>query len=74
MLEQQQKIHKMLKKHKTLFDSTLGQWVGDPYKVELKEGVKPYHVHPYQVPNEYKRTFCMEVDQLFKVVVLKKVS
>ena len=39
-----------VKKYKTLFDGTLGQWVGKPYKVELKEGVKPYHEHLYQVP------------------------
>ena len=73
-LEQQEKIYRLLKKHETLFDGTLGQLVGDPYKVELKEGVKPYHAHPYQVSHAYKCTFCMEVDQLCNVGILKKVN
>ena len=58
--------------HEILFDGTLRQWVGDPYKVELKEGVKPYHAHPYHVLYAYKRTFCLKVDQLCKVGVLKR--
>ena len=74
MLAQQEKWHKLLKKHETLFNGTFIQWVGDPYKVELKEGVKPYHVHPCPGPHAYKYTFCIEVDQLCMVCVIKKVD
>ena len=73
-LDQKSKLHELLKKHESLFDGTLGKWVGEPYKVELKEGVKPYHAHPYQVPQAYERTFRMEVERLCKVGVLKKVN
>ena len=48
--------------------------MGDPYKIKLKEGATPYHAHPYQVPHAYKQTFRMEVDQLCKVRLLKKVN
>ena len=73
-LDQKSKLHELLKKHESLFDGTLGKWVGEPYKVELKEGVRPYHAHPYQVPQAYERTFQMEVERLCKVGILKKVN
>ena len=28
------------KKNETLFDGTLGKWIGKPYKIELKENEK----------------------------------
>ena len=67
-------MHELLKKHEILFDGTLGQWKGTPYKVELKEGENPYHAHPYEVPHKYKRHFGMKVDQLCKVRVLKNIN
>jgi hypothetical protein len=31
-------------------DGTLGQWVGDPYEIQLKPGAKPYHAKAFPVP------------------------
>ena len=48
--EQQEKLLKLLQSHGHLFDSTLGKWKGSPYKVELRDGVTPYHARPYAIP------------------------
>ena len=32
-----------LRKYESLFDGTLGSYNGPDYKIELKEGIKPYH-------------------------------
>ena len=48
--EQQEKLLKLLQSHGHLFDSTLGKWKGSPYKVELQDGVTPYHARPYAIP------------------------
>ena len=37
------KLHRLLRKHKNLFDGTLRKWVGNPYKIELEEGAMPHH-------------------------------
>ena len=47
-------LHALLSKYKHLFDGTLGTWQKEPYNIELKEGVKPYHSRPFPVP---KSTF-----------------
>ncbi len=44
----------LMKKYEELFDGTLGEWKGEPYHIELHEGVKPYHDRPYQVPKAYE--------------------
>jgi hypothetical protein len=44
------KLHSLLKKYENLFDGTLGVWHNEPYNIELKEGVKPYHSRPFPVP------------------------
>jgi hypothetical protein len=40
----------LLKKYKHLFNVMLGTWKHFKCKIELKEGVKPYHSHPYSTP------------------------
>eukprot|EP00957_Ditylum_brightwellii_P042559 3222554-Ditylum_brightwellii.AAC.1 len=39
---------KYCKKHKELFDSTLGTWNNFQYNIKLQEGVRLYHVRPYK--------------------------
>jgi hypothetical protein len=37
----------LLKKNETLFDGQLGNWVGNPVEIPLKEGAKPYHARAF---------------------------
>ena len=48
--EQKTILGKMLDQFDDLFDGTLGKWKGSDYKIELKEGVTPYHAKAYPVP------------------------
>ena len=32
-----------------MFDGTLGSYNGPDYKIELKEGIKPYHAKPLPI-------------------------
>ena len=55
--EQQEDLHTLVMKYKSLFDGTLGQWMGEVYNIELKEGATPYHARPFPVPRVYEQTF-----------------
>jgi hypothetical protein len=39
--EQQDDLHILLQKYESLFDVSLGQWKGEDYDIELKEGASP---------------------------------
>ena len=54
--KQKQELLNLLTNHETLFDGSLGKWEGDPCHIELCEGVKPYHAHPYGIPHAYEST------------------
>jgi hypothetical protein len=45
-----------------------------PYHIEIRPDAKPYHGRPYSVPKAYERTLKVELDQLVKIGVLKKVN
>ena len=64
-------LHALLSKYKHLFDGTLGTWHKEPYTIELKEGVKPYHSRPFPVPKIHEHTLKVELDRLVKLGVLK---
>ena len=72
--DEQQALLKVLQKHESLFDGTLGEWKGKPYHINLKEGAKPYHSKPYPVPKAYEQTLKNELKRLESVGVLKKVN
>ena len=65
---------KILKKYSTLFDGTLGNWRDNPYEIELKEGVKPYHARCFPIPKVHEQTLRVEVERLCKLGVLKRVN
>ena len=58
---QQQQLFDCLNKHATLFDGMLGLWKGEPYNIDLRDGVQPHHAKPYGVPQAYEQTFKQEV-------------
>lgn len=48
--EMKQQLYRLLKKFETLFDGTLGKLKNFQYEIELKDGAKPYHAKPYNIP------------------------
>ena len=72
--EQRAKLAKLLRKYEALFDGQLGRWHGQDVKLELKEGVKPYHARAYNIPRCHIQTLKSEVERLVKIGVLKKVN
>ena len=67
--EQQQKLRVLLRKYESLFDGQLGRWHGQEVKLELKEGVKPYHARAYNIPRCHIQTLKSEVDRLVKIEI-----
>ena len=61
---EQDTLLKLLKKYESLFDGTLGKWIGRPYNVELREGVQPYYAKPYPIPKSYEMTLKLELERL----------
>jgi hypothetical protein len=73
--DQQEKLHKLLKKFAHLFDGTLGNWKTDPVDLELKDrNEKPYHAKPYPVQHSQEQQLKDEVQQLVDFGVLRKVN
>ena len=69
--DEKHQLHALLSKYEHLFDGTLGTWQKEPYNIELKEGVKPYHSKPFPVPKIHEHTLKVELDRLVKLGVLK---
>ena len=57
----------LLKGNEDLFDGQLGDWVGDPIEIPLKEGAKPYHAKAFPIPHIHEQTFKKDLDRLDKV-------
>jgi hypothetical protein len=60
--EQQEQLEELLRKYESLTDGTLRQWVGDPYKIQLKPGAKPYHAKAFPVPCIHLDVFKCEIE------------
>eukprot|EP00957_Ditylum_brightwellii_P116353 8875392-Ditylum_brightwellii.AAC.1 len=65
---------KHCKKHKQLFNGTLGTWKNFQYDIELQDGAKLYYSRPYAVPKACEATLCTEVECPCKIGVLQKVK
>jgi hypothetical protein len=72
--DQQKKLLQLLKKYKSLFDGTLGDWKIKPVSFQLKEGVSPYHGQAFPVPKVYEETIIKEVERMCKLGVLERQS
>ena len=62
----------LLRRYEPMFDGTLGQWRGEDFKIELKEGVKPYYSRPYPVPKIHEETMKKECSRMEKLGILRK--
>jgi hypothetical protein len=71
---QRNQLFNIFKKNETLYDGTLGKWIGKPYKIELKENAKPWHARPYAIPKIYEATLKQEVEGLVRLGVLRKIN
>ena len=72
--EQQDQLLSLLRKHKHLFDGTIGKWNGPSYNIELKPDAQPYHARAYPIPRVHERTLKMECDRLCQVGVLREIN
>jgi transposase InsO family protein len=72
--EQQKRLLNLMLKYESLFDGTLGAWTHPDHRLELKEGVKPYHAKSFPVPKVHLETLKKEVYRLCDVGVLKRVN
>ena len=61
----------LLQKIEQLFDGTLGDWKITPVKLELKDGIRPFHSRAYPVPFIHTHTLKKEVERLESIGVLK---
>ena len=68
---QQSKLLGLLKRYKTFFDGTLGDWQTNPIKFNLQLGEKPYHGRMFPIPHIHKETLKKEVTRLVHLGVLK---
>ena len=68
------KLLNLLKKYESMFDGTLGTYKGSEYKIELKEGIKPYHAKLFPIPRVHEDTLKKEVERLVKIGVLKRIN
>ena len=64
----------LLNRYEELFDGKLGTWQTEPNKLELREGVTPYHAKPYPVPHSQEEKLRNEVNFLCEQGVLKKIN
>ena len=71
---EQDKLLKLLKKYESVFDGTLGKWIGRPYNVDLRKDAVPYHAKPYSIPKSYEMTLKLEIERLCKLGVLRKIN
>ncbi len=69
---QQKKLLQLLKKYKTLFDGTLGDWKTKPVSFQSKEGVSPDHGRAFPVPKIHQDTITKEVERLCELGVLER--
>ena len=65
---------KLLQKHESMFDGTLGTYTGSKYKIELQEGAKPYHAKAFPIPRIHEETLKKEVNRLVDIGVLKRIN
>jgi hypothetical protein len=72
--QEQEQLKELLCKYKSLTDGTLGQWVGDPYKIQLKPSAKPYHTKAFPVPCVHLNVFKCKIEWYVKLGILKKVN
>ena len=71
---EQLQLLRVLRKHEPLFDGTLGKWNVEPFNLQLKPDVEPYHARPFPIPRYYEETLKKEVRRLEKIGVLRKVN
>jgi hypothetical protein len=68
------KLKTLLQKYQSLFNGSLGTWVGKPYNIELRSDAIPYHAQAYPIPRIHEQTLRHEVERLCHIGVLRRVN
>ena len=71
---EQRMLLSLLQRYEELFDGTLGTWKGEPYNIDLKPDVTPYHARAFPIPRIHLQTLKTEVERLCEAKVLKRVN
>ena len=71
---QQSSLNDLLKRHRHLFDGTLGTWQSEPYSIELRDDVRPYHAKPFPIPRVHEQTLKVELQRLCDIGVLRRIN
>ena len=71
---EQEMLFELLKKHKPLFDGTLGTWNDEQCNIDLRPDAEPYHGRAFPIPRVHLETIKLEVQHLCDLGVLKKVN
>jgi hypothetical protein len=72
--KEKESLFQLLHRFETLFDGSLGRWMGEPYDIQLQPDAKPYHAKAYPIPKFYEATLRAEVERLCRIGVLRKVN
>ncbi|XP_043472426.1 uncharacterized protein K02A2.6-like [Leptopilina heterotoma] len=74
MINQHEKVNKLLEEYKELFNNELGEYNGEIIDLKIKEGVKPIFMKPRPIAFAFKCTVESELDRLEKLKVITKVD
>jgi hypothetical protein len=73
--DQQETLHKLLRKFAHLFHGTLGNWKTDPVGLELKDkNEKPYHARAYPVPHSQENRLKMKFNDLLTLEFYERLT
>ena len=67
---QRDDILKVLEKHASMFDGTLGVYPHKKFHIDVDPTAKPVHARPYAIPRIHLQTFKKELDHLVRIGVL----
>ena len=70
--KQRTDLARLFHKFPQLFDDKLHTYLHRQYHLDLQDGAKPVHSHPYRVPFRQRDAFKCELDHLVKIGILER--
>ena len=70
--KQQDDLLQLWKKHKKLFDGTLGKYTGEKMHIDIIPGAKPIHTRPYPVTRDKAKLLKDELDRMVSMGVIEE--
>lgn len=72
--DQKEALLKVLTRHESMFEGTLGTWDNEFVNFELKPGAKPFRGRAFPVPRIHRETIKKELQRLIDIGVLEPVD